>query len=143
MPMEAFTVGILHDIGKVVVLQKFPQVATLVYQQLLKNGEDDVNPLEMKHLGYTHQLLGGLLLEWWDFPFAIVEAALYHHDPLNDHIINKNLIGTLHIADEIAQVKVGMKAKPKFNLDVLDALDIDLQSVETLMDTVVYNGMQD
>ena len=41
-------------------------------------------------------------MNWWELPLPIVEAALYHHDPLNEGIINKELVQVVHIANAMA-----------------------------------------
>lgn len=53
-------------------------------------------------LGVTHQELGGYLLNWWELPLPIVEAALYHHNPLEEGIINRELLSIIHIANQFA-----------------------------------------
>jgi len=45
-------------------------------------------------------------LNWWELPLPIVEAALYHHDPLNEGIINKELVQAVHIANAMAWRKI-------------------------------------
>lgn len=130
MPVEAFTVGILHDIGKVVILQKYPETAIKLYELMHHYQESETRALELSELGFEHEKLGGFLLEWWDFPYAIVEAALYHHDPLNANVINKTLVAALSIADECAQAKIGLKSVPHYNLEVLDALGIAFNDIE-------------
>lgn len=139
MPIEAFTVGILHDLGKVVILQKYPETAIKLYEQMHHYDEAVSRGIELNELGFEHEKLGGFLLEWWDFPFAIVEAALYHHDPLNTNVINKTLIAALSLADECAQVKIGIKPKPHYSLEVLDALGISYNDMDKFYQQTEFN----
>lgn len=44
-------------------------------------------------------MIGGYLLNWWEIPLPIVEAATYHHDPLNPNVINKELVSVVHVAN--------------------------------------------
>lgn len=143
MPIEAFTIGILHDLGKVVILQKYPEVALQLYEQMHHYQEATTRELELTQLGFNHEKLGGLLLEWWDFPFAIVEAALYHHDPLSPKIINRTLIQALSIADECALAKTGIKSKPHFNLEVLDALGISYNDMDKFYQSTDFQLVSD
>ncbi|WP_291300363.1 HDOD domain-containing protein [Desulfosporosinus sp. BICA1-9] len=58
--------------------------------------------LERAEFNATHQETGGYLLRWWDLPFPIVEAALYHHNPFDERIVNSELVIGVHIAQKYA-----------------------------------------
>ena len=133
MPVEAFTAGILHDIGKMVLIQIYPEIAQKAYAALQRNAPDDILSIEEAELGFNHQLLGGLLLEWWDFPFAIVEATLFHHSPLNPKIVNKNLVGALHIADQYALKHMGVLDHVHVDLNLLDSLQINFNEMDFIL----------
>ncbi len=93
--------GILHDVGKTLMLKQFGTP----YANLLQNGGLDVPDslaVETARFGTNHAEVGGYLLQWWDLPYPIVEAALYHHTPLDERIINRKLMMALHIATQFA-----------------------------------------
>ena len=54
---------------------------------------------EREKFGVAHNELGGYLLHWWQLPYALVEAALYHHEPLAEHVVHKELLCLVHIAN--------------------------------------------
>lgn len=136
MPVEAFTAGILHDLGKMVVIQMYPEVAEKTYAAILNKDPQEGIAIEEEILGFNHQILGGMLLEWWDFPFAIVEAALFHHQPLNAKIVHKTLVAALHIADQYSQKYLGQIDNVKIDLELLDALQINLNDLEHHMNSL-------
>jgi len=78
---EAFTCGLLHDIGKM-ALQKN---RSMLYREILSEvyrGEATFHDAEQQTFGFTHAHVGALLAQKWHFPQQLVEATLYHHDCL-------------------------------------------------------------
>jgi HD-like signal output (HDOD) protein len=98
IPNVFASAGLLHNIGMVVLLSHFADKYQAVLQQGLVNA--DANAEQERNLvGVTHQELGGFLLNWWELPLPIVEAALYHHTPLDERIINRELMCVIHLAN--------------------------------------------
>lgn len=99
LPNVYASAGLLHDIGRILLIRFF----TERYEELLTrldSGEGKaMSELELELIGFDHQQVGGYLLSWWEIPVPIVEAALYHHDPLNEAIINKELVQVVHLAN--------------------------------------------
>jgi HD-like signal output (HDOD) protein len=62
---DAFTAGLLTDIGLLLLAAKAPE--------LLRRDEDT--------LGFTHGGLGAYLLGLWGLPPRVVETVAFHHDP--------------------------------------------------------------
>jgi putative nucleotidyltransferase with HDIG domain len=77
---EAYVVGLLHDIGKLLL----DQFVLQDYQQIVKYVNEYHMPLwqaENKLIGIDHAKLGGLMAERWNFPISLVEGIRYHHAP--------------------------------------------------------------
>lgn len=95
---EAFTAGILHDIGKVVLHQYQP----VPFEEALRRMAEDGVPhleAELDVLGATHAEVGAWLVEKWNLPTTLVQAVRYHHTPGEadpDHAAHAAL---LHLAD--------------------------------------------
>jgi len=79
-PEIAFTLGVLHDIGQVIILQTIPDnyhdVMTTLQQhrKYLWQVERDV-------LGFDHGEIGGRASRKWRLPPVYCEAIEYHHEP--------------------------------------------------------------
>ncbi|HSR70028.1 MAG TPA: HDOD domain-containing protein [Acidobacteriota bacterium] len=77
---EAFLAGLLHDIGKLVLLKWDRQK----YDAVLKEARDREEPLlavEERILGAGHTWVAKTLMEHWHFPDSIRNAAWLHHQP--------------------------------------------------------------
>lgn len=74
---EAFTVGLLHDVGTLVLARHFGAD----YQPLLRvAGTRPGRPeREREAIGTDHAAAGALLLERWRLPTVLVEAVADHH----------------------------------------------------------------
>lgn len=75
----AFTAGVLHDIGRLIMVIHYPQVIA----QLDLEGTSSVESLQAERaaLGVDHAVLGGELAKRWNFPVTIREAIALHHTP--------------------------------------------------------------
>jgi putative nucleotidyltransferase with HDIG domain len=78
----AFTVGLLHDIGKLAMSQAItPEVQTEIRQFIEQQGCSRTEA-EMKVLGTDHGEIGACLLKSWNLPEEITEAVANHHQPV-------------------------------------------------------------
>lgn len=79
-PAQAYTAGLLHDIGKVVLDQYVTAAAPLFYRDIMETKED-VLSIERRLLGMNHADVGTLLARRWSFPAPLTEAIQFHHKP--------------------------------------------------------------
>ena len=86
---EAFTAGLLHDIGKMVLLEAAPEKAAEA-QELAEAEGIEMWEAEHQILGASHDLLGAHLLALWGLPQAIVDAVASHHQfiPMDDEFFS-------------------------------------------------------
>ena len=96
----AFTAGLLHDIGQLVLATGF----TRRYEQVLSQQAADDAPLrdtEAALLGTNHATVGALVAEHWRFPAQIVMAIGNHH-ALPGQSDSAVLASVVHVADTLA-----------------------------------------
>jgi len=77
---EAFLYGLLHDIGKSVMMRHLPEVYASIIKESQKGRQ--CFEVESETLGYTHALVGALVAKKWNFPGDACQVILHHHDPL-------------------------------------------------------------
>lgn len=77
---DAFTAGLLHDLGKLALAMNFPEE----YQFALAVQSEkrlDEHEAEKEVLGATHAEAGAYLLSLWGLPCSIIRAVAGHHQP--------------------------------------------------------------
>lgn len=78
----AFTVGLLHDIGKLALGQALtPEIQQEIRQLVEENGSSR-SEAEKQVLGADHSEIGACLLRSWNLPEDILEAVGNHHQPV-------------------------------------------------------------
>lgn len=77
---EAFSAGLLHDLGKVVLNQYCHEDFVEIMDRVHVDGEDLLYA-ETMVLDTTHDRIGGWLANRWNMPLAIVDAIEFHHHP--------------------------------------------------------------
>ncbi|QZY54036.1 HDOD domain-containing protein [Crassaminicella profunda] len=98
VPKTYESAGLLHDIGKVVLLNNFHEKYVKIFKRTILEPKLNIADLEKEVLGVNHQEIGAYLLDWWEIPHPIIESALFHHNPTDPRIINKELVSIVHIA---------------------------------------------
>jgi HD-like signal output (HDOD) protein len=94
-----FVAGVLHDIGRLVIFKKLPHAAV----EAIYYAKGNMTPLcvaENEVLGFSHPLIGGLLLKAWKFPEALVTTVSCHHTPSS--CAGDVEAAALHLADIMA-----------------------------------------
>lgn len=96
---NAFTAGLLHDIGRLVLAACFPAHLSAV---LAYCAEHDCLLLEAERtvIGIDHAMIGEALASHWKFPLLIQEAVARHH--MLEGEVHTPLTGIIHIANAIA-----------------------------------------
>ncbi len=98
----AYLAGMLHDVGKLVLLQydppRYRQVDALASEEGLPTWQS-----ETRLFGTSHAEIGAYLLGLWGFPTPVVDAVLRHHRPAESTAQDalRFCVASVHVADGI------------------------------------------
>lgn len=99
-PEDAFTAGVLHDIGRVVLKMTMPdQFREAVIEA--RAGYQGLHDAEIEYTGFDHSDVGKALGELWKFPQHLTDAVACHHDT-NLTPQRNGLAGCVAQADRLA-----------------------------------------
>ena len=98
----AFTVGLLHDIGKLVLGQTLTADLQAKIRRLIEHEHIARAEAEKAVLGTDHGEVGALLLQSWHLPDDLVEAVANHHQPILTP--KPRLSVVTHLADCVAHL---------------------------------------
>ena len=120
-PAEAFVIGFLHDIGKLVLGMKSPAIYAKVKEMVDKGA----NILETENMffGTNHSDVGFLLAKKWQLPIVVVNGIKYHHSPQASSMSNVAYI--VYIADKLTQDVLSDKA---FDEEIMSHCNINIES---------------
>jgi putative nucleotidyltransferase with HDIG domain len=82
-PESLFTAGLLHDIGKLLLFNKFPE-HMLAAEEYAMQKRVDVLSAELSQVGFTHTAVGEALMQHWGLPQLLIDCATRHHEVVHD-----------------------------------------------------------
>jgi len=93
----AYTSGLLHDIGKV-ILDQYMTTAHPFFYRRTQIDTIDLCHAEKEKFGKSHAEIGGLLAENWSLPDNLVDVIRFHHYPENANV-DTELTHIIYLAD--------------------------------------------
>jgi HD-like signal output (HDOD) protein len=99
---DAFTGGLLHDVGKLVLASRMPEVER---ENLAAAAQQDrpLHEIERERLGVHHGAIGAYLLGLWGLPSVLVDAAARHHDVAFDRPLTLDAPSAVALANRLAR----------------------------------------
>lgn len=97
---EAYSAGLMHDIGKLVLLNAAPEP----FKQARDLARQKAIPLwqaENVVIGCNHAETGAYLLARWGMPANLTEAVALHHEPINSFGKRFSALAAVHIANAL------------------------------------------
>jgi HD-like signal output (HDOD) protein len=137
---EAFTLGILHDVGKVFLDNNYHEKLMMVIREQRRNRKDPVYKIEKRVFGMDHGEIGALIIDRWNLPENFIEPIKFHHRPslAND----KFMTSVLHVADIISKYSManydGTDILSHISGDALTAISLKKDSIKSIMQSLEY-----
>ena len=101
-PDTAFSSGLLHDVGKMVIFCFLPKEKARIVGARQMDNESEDYALEDRVLGFTHAQIGAFLAIQWKLPKRLADSISFHHQPMasEDELPIAHLI---HLGDYVAK----------------------------------------
>ena len=109
----SFTAGLLHEIGKIILILNFPDQFKEFLELKLRNQDRSNHDLEEEVFGFTHSKIGAYLVGLWGLPDPIVEAILFHETPAECSTTMLSPLTFLHVANAFEEEDISA-----VNLDI-------------------------
>ncbi len=133
-----FVAGILHDLGRLVIFGKIPDLAR---EAIAMAETNNISLLQAERavIGFDHALVGRALLQQWKLPNNLVDVVSYHHAPANS-VAFPNETAIIHIADIFAHVlqlgSSGERAIPSFSPDAWMLMGVQTSVIPSVIKEV-------
>jgi HD-like signal output (HDOD) protein/ActR/RegA family two-component response regulator len=101
---DSFTAGLLHDVGKIILLAEMPAEYADILNRLVDRSLS-LAELERDKIGCTHADVGAYLIGIWGLPHTLTQAVGFHDRP---GLVVENRFSPLtatHVADAIVSEK--------------------------------------
>jgi HD-like signal output (HDOD) protein len=124
---QALTAGLLHDLGKVVLVSNFDDLYGRVHS-LARKQPVALWDVEKEMFGANHGEIGACLVGMWNMPSHIVEAVALHHEPPLGETQHLTPLAAVHIANvlerELQPRDDDMMVAPIINTPFLNELGL-------------------
>ncbi len=137
---EAFIAGLLHDLGKLHIMQRYPQLC-LKINALAEKGEDIIDA-ERKYFDVDHAELGSIIANRWRLPEALQRTVCRHHhlsDPGSDELTKIVMLSNLMAV--VIQAP-NLKMMERYS-DTIAELSEDLKLDREFLDTISFLLMEE
>jgi HD-like signal output (HDOD) protein len=136
-PEYATLAGLMANIGSVFLLNEFQHRYVGIIQEIKQQSNGalrTLEDLESKEFNFTHSEIGGYLLNWWQFSYPIIESTMYHHDPFNENVIDRELLCIMHIAEHYSSNSIYMSNSVNYLDKCFEYLSIEKRKIEKIID---------
>lgn len=99
-PEEAYAVGLVHDVGQLILESTYPGKYTATFAQLSEEGF--FHDLECEEFGTSHQHVGAELLIKHSGNTFLSDAILYHHEPVELILDAHPLVKIINLANQLS-----------------------------------------
>lgn len=97
---SAFMAGLMHDIGKLFLVQRAPEEYSRILASVESRGLS-FRTAEAEVFPFDHSEVGQLIAEKWNFPDQLISAIRNHHAPVGDYASSAELSFIICAADTV------------------------------------------
>ena len=142
---EAYLAGLLHDIGKLLLLSTFPKIYAPPSLQTTTSQQETKK--EIEELGVSHGEVGAWFVQNWNLSSLIADAIRYHNEDIDQvreafplvrivsaaNILSRNTNEL--VLEEVAEKLLGIKKKTL--IDLIDSAGDEVENVAQGMGIII------
>lgn len=138
-PDPAFSAGLLHDIGKMVISCFLPDEFKTIQDKMKSDPDTTEYEVENSILGFSHSHIGKELSAQWKLPVRMADAIGFHHNP-KDPNDSEDFAYLLCLADFVAHISTFDETQgnqPKPAEGVMEYFGLDDSDIDNLKANLV------
>ena len=138
---EYFVAGLLHDLGKIPLNNRFPDEYTQALE-MANAKQISLYQAEDLTLGINHCLTGKMIAEKWKLSETLVDAIYFHHSPGDVCEENKQVTTLVTISNIYANTlgmgsSQGLYTDKEILTNLFDSVGIDWTTLSDIRDNVI------
>jgi putative nucleotidyltransferase with HDIG domain len=131
---EAFSCGLLHDIGKLILLRADAPLYTEVMALAACGG--NITEIEQEMFGFDHAELGAAAAVSWKLPSAVSHMIRFHHEPMKA-TAGVAMANVISLADRFVTIMSAAEDPSDFyRSDIVSRFQLNPEQLETVWDNV-------
>jgi len=131
---EMFTLGMMHDIGKIIFKISIPEYEEFV--ETAFNNDIPIYEIEKNFIGFDHAELGGYTMKVWKMPMLFVDTVYFHHQYQESKYKDHSII--LTYANNLAK-QYSYSISKKINEDEVKFCETSLKLSQLEKDEILSN----
>lgn len=133
--------GLLHDIGKLAEIHLIPETFNRLEAQSRRKNQRFYE-IEQQEFNFHHGDVGGILIDHWNLPPALVKMVMFHHYPgdFSGTADEYRLVRTVYLGNILAHFiqheSASLEAVHRFDANFTNFFPIDESELTKLMNTI-------
>ena len=133
-PNQLYLYGLLHNIGILVLADRFPNIMSELFLTAQKDREKRLIEYEKETIDFNHHEAGAWLGHKWKLPYEIIDIIEHHHN-LEYQERNTNFVLLIGLCSRIARLwLLETNYDPMQEVELLKAINIKPDALENYMD---------
>ncbi|MFG0330540.1 MAG: HDOD domain-containing protein [Phycisphaerales bacterium] len=140
-PSEAFTCGLLHDLGKLALSHLLPKSYERVVE-LTEMQVGDIAEMERRVIGVDHHTVGKRLAERWSLPHVLQDVMWLHGQPFESlpDLPHQRMIALVTLADAVVRSQhigfSGTRKSPRDLAPLASRVGLAATDIEAILETL-------
>ncbi|GJM05044.1 MAG: histidine kinase [marine bacterium B5-7] len=129
-PNQLYLYGLLHNIGVLVLVDRFPNIMSQLFTTAAENREKRLVEYEKDTIDFNHHEAGAWLGHKWRLPFEMIDIIEHHHN-LKYQERNTDFVILIGLCSRISrQWILNTKYDPMRELETITSLNIEHDALE-------------